>query len=89
MYRATRPMVHAIAELEVAEREFGHIDVVKERIELRLVDVAVLPHLGIHTRESLEVLTLVGVVQGLAEIEVLQIVRTGIRTGQRAGQDDS
>ncbi len=62
--------VHAVVELEVADREFGIVDVVVQRIELRLVQTMVLGELGVEALQSLEVLSLVGVIERLAEIEV-------------------
>ena len=54
-----------------------------QRIPLRLIDPAVLRHLRIEPFERVEVLTLVCVVQGLAEIEVTQLVRNGWLAGER------
>ncbi len=70
---AAGAMMHAVGELEVADRKLGLADVVVQRIELRLVDAAMLRQLRVEPLERFEVLALVGVKERLSEIEVLQI----------------
>ncbi|MDH4283353.1 MAG: hypothetical protein OEV36_11915, partial [Myxococcales bacterium] len=65
--------MHAIAELEVADVEFGVIDVNVERVEPGLVDPVVLGDLGIEPLERLEVVLLVRLVERLSEVEILQL----------------
>ena len=71
--RASCPMMHAVAEFEIAERKFRVVDVGVKRVEFRFVDVRVLPDLGIQTFQCLEVVTLVRIVQCFAEIEIFQL----------------
>ncbi len=52
--RASGAKVHAVVELEVADRELRLPDVVVERIELRLVDAAMLSKLRVEPLERLE-----------------------------------
>ena len=42
-------VVHAVVELEVADREFGVVNVIVQRIELRLVETAVQGNLGVES----------------------------------------
>jgi hypothetical protein len=65
--------VHAIVELEVAYRKFGVVDVIVKRIELGLVQNVVLGELGVEPLECIEILSLVGVIERLTEIEVLHV----------------
>nr|NIV50136.1 hypothetical protein [Gammaproteobacteria bacterium] len=65
--RPSRAMVHAVTQLEIAERETGIVDVRVKRVELGLVDRGVLLDLGVEPLERLEVQALVGVIQRLAE----------------------
>ena len=72
-------MVHAVVELEVADREFGAVDVIVQRIESGLVETVVLGELGVEPLERIEILSLVGVIERLAEIEVLNSAPTAGR----------
>ena len=63
--------MHAVAQLKVAERELGVVDVGVERIELRLVDVAILFHFPIESFQRFEELPLVGVIERLAKVQIL------------------
>jgi len=66
-------VVHAVVELEVADREVRVIDVMVEGVQLGLVDRAVLGDLDIEAFERLEVALLVGVVERLSEVEILEV----------------
>src|SRR5439155_21629247 len=66
-------VVHAVVELEVAYREFGVVDVIVQRIEFGLVKTAVQGELGVEPLECIEILSLEGMIERLAEIEVPQI----------------
>jgi hypothetical protein len=82
-----RALVHAIVELEVADREFGTVDVIVKRVESGLVEAVVLRELGVETLERIEVLSLIGVIERLAEVEVFQLGahrRTGPETEGQA-----
>jgi hypothetical protein len=74
--------VHAIVELEVANREFGVVDVIVKRIELGFVQNVVLGELGVEPLECIEILSLVGVIERLAKIEVPQVAARGRRDGK-------
>src|SRR5260370_11755990 len=74
---APRALVHAIVELKVADREFGIVDVIVKRIEFGFVQNVVLGEFGVEPLECIEILTLVCVVERLAEIEVLQVAPRG------------
>ena len=82
-------LVHAVVELEVADRKFRLLDVIVERIELRLVDAAVLGELGVEPLQRLEVVALIGVIERLSEIEVLQVGSRRRARGQQGGQRQS
>src|SRR5437762_2003203 len=68
-------VVHAVVEFEVADREFGVINVVVQRVEFGLVKTVVHGELGVEPLECIEVLPLEGMKECLAEIEVSQVLR--------------
>ena len=68
-------VVHAVIEFEVADREFGVIDVVVQRVEFGLVKTVVHAKLGVEPLDCIEILPLKGVIERLAEIEVSQFRR--------------
>ena len=68
--RAAGAVVHAVVELEVADRELGAVDVVMQRAERRLVEPVMLRELGVESHERVEELALVGREQRLAEVEI-------------------
>jgi hypothetical protein len=76
-------LVHAIVELEVADREFGVVDVIVKRIEFGFVQNVVLGELGVEPLECIEILSLVGVIERLAEMEVPHVAARG-RTGGKS-----
>ena len=82
--RAPGAMVHAIVQLEVADRELRLAQVVVQRIECRLVDRAMLPELRVEPLERFEEVPLLRVVDRLAEIEIAGLRRVvGGRTRAR------
>jgi hypothetical protein len=76
-------LVHAVVELEVADREFGVVDVKMKRVESGLVEAVVHGELGVEPLDGIEKLSLVGVIERLAEIEVPQVTARD-RTGGKA-----
>ncbi len=71
--RAACTMVHTIAKLEIAKRELGIIEMYIQTVELGLVNRHVLAHLAVQPLERLEVVSLVGLIQRLTKVEVIQI----------------
>ena len=82
-------LVHAVVELEVADRKFGVVDVIVQRIEFGLVETAIHRELGVEPLECIEKLSLVGVIERLAEIEVLQVAARRWKGGKSQGQTES
>ena len=80
-------MMHAVTEFEIAKREFRVVEMHVQAVELRLVDGNVLAHFGVEALERAEVVTLVRVIQGLAEIQVLQRVIGQSVIGQGLADD--
>jgi hypothetical protein len=72
--------MHSIVELEITDGELGLADVVMQGVKLRLVQAVVLSQLGVQSRDGIEVLALIGIVEGLAEIEIPQ-GPAGVGTG--------
>ena len=68
-------VVHAVVEFEVADREFGVIDMVMKRVEFGLVKIMVHAKLDVEPLDCIEILPLEGVIERLAEIEVSQVWR--------------
>jgi len=66
--------VHAVVELEIADREFGVVDVIVKRIECGFIQTMVLGKFGVEPLDCLEILSLVRVIERLAKKEVPQIV---------------
>jgi hypothetical protein len=75
-------LVHAVVELEVADRELGVVDVKMKRVECGLVESVVHGELGIEPLECIEILSLVSVIKRLAEIEVFQVTARGWTGGK-------
>jgi hypothetical protein len=65
--------MHAVAQLEIAQRELRVVDMVVQRVELGLVEAGMLADLGIEPLQRLEVVTLVRVIERLAEVQILQL----------------
>ena len=82
-------VVHAVVELEVADRELGAVDVKVQRIECRLVETVVLGQLGIQPLQGIEVLSLIGVIERLAEVEVPQVGTRRRTDPQSQGQSEA
>jgi hypothetical protein len=84
-------VVHAVVELKVTDREFGVVNVIVQRIEFRLVETAVQGNLGVESLERIEIPSLKGVIERLAEIEVPQVAacrRTGSKSQGQAKSDE-
>ena len=64
--------MHAVTELEVTDGKVRLPDVILKRIELRLIDAVVLSELGVETLEGIEILSLIRLIERLAEIEVME-----------------
>src|SRR5260370_40347341 len=85
---APRALVHAIVELEVADRKFGVVDGIVKRIEFGFVQNVVLRELRVEPLECIEILSLVGGIERLAEIGVPQVAardRTGSKSQGQGG----
>ena len=65
--------MHTVVELEVADGEFGVIDVIVERIEFGLVETAILRDLSVEPLDCIEELSLEGTIKRLAEKEIPQV----------------
>ena len=78
-------VVHAVVELEIADREFGVVDVKVKRIKFGLVQTVVLGKFSVKPLDCLEILSLVGVIDRLTEKEVLQLVTQGWTSGKSQG----
>ena len=72
--RTTGTMVHPVSEFEIAKRKFGVVDVIVKCVEFWLVELVVLPDLGIKPLQRAEEVPLVGVIQRLPEVQILQLV---------------
>jgi hypothetical protein len=75
--------VHPVVELKIADREFGVVDVIVKRIECRFIQTMVLGKFGVEPLDCLEILTLVRVIERLAEKEVPRVATQG-RTGGKS-----
>jgi hypothetical protein len=84
---ASCAVVHAVVELEVTDRKLGVVEVMVKRIESGLVETAVLGELGVESLKCIEKLPLVGVIERLAEVGVLQIGADD-RTGCKSRDQD-
>src|SRR6267378_7510495 len=92
LYGAPRALVHAIVELEVADLKFGVVDVIVKRIEFGFVQNVVLGEFGVEPLECVEILSLVSVIERLAEIGVPQVAardRTGSKSQGQGESDES
>jgi hypothetical protein len=82
--RAARAQMHPVVELEVADGELGLPDVVGQRVEAGLVEPVVHRELGVQALERVEEVSLVGVVERLAEVEVPELgAHAGLRRETR------
>src|SRR5262249_30864762 len=77
--RASGALVHAVVQFEVADRKLGVADVIVESIECGLVDSSMQRDLGIEPLECIEILSLVGAIERLSEIEIFQVGQVGGR----------
>src|SRR4029077_2174327 len=80
--------MHAIVELEVADREFGVVNVIVKRIEFGFVQNVVLGEFGVEPLECVEILSLVSVIERLAEIGVPQVAARDRTGGKSQGQGE-
>jgi len=78
-------LVHAIVELEVADREFGVVDVIVKRIKCGFVQSVVLGELGVEPLECIEIVSLLGMIERLAEKEVSHVAARGRMDGKSQG----
>src|SRR5258708_19942880 len=67
---APRALVHAIVELEVADRKFGVVDVIVKRIEFGFVQNAVLGEFGVEPLQCVEILSFESLIESLADLGV-------------------
>ena len=80
-------VVHAVVELEIADREFGLIDVIVKRIESWLVQTVVLCEFSVEPLDCFEILALIGVIEGFVEKEVVfMVATTGCQPASRPQQ---
>ena len=84
--RVPGAVVHPIVELEVADGELGVVQVVVERVELRLVERAMLAELGVEPLQRVEEMALPRVVQRFAEIQVVQRLVARATAGRSSDQ---
>ena len=82
---ATRALVHAVVELEVADGELGVVDVKVKRVESGLVESVIHRQLRVEPLDCIEELSLVARGQRLAEIQVFQVNGRG-RGGESQDQ---
>jgi hypothetical protein len=75
---APGPVVHPVGQFEIAHGKLGLVDMVVEGVEFGFIEPMVLRQLGVEPGDGIEPLPLKGVVQGLPEIEILQLFRSGL-----------
>ena len=68
---ASSSIVHAVVEFEIADREFGLVDVIVKRIESGFVQTVVLCQFGVEPLDCFEILALVGVIERFVEKEIV------------------
>ena len=88
--RAAGTMMHAVTQLEIAERKLRVVHVVEKGVELGLVEPVVLADFGIEPLQRLEVIALVRVIERLAEVQILQLFAmygTRCQTGNQQEPD--
>jgi hypothetical protein len=78
-------VVHAVIELEIANREFGLVDVVVKRVELGIVQTVVLCKFSIEPLDCFEILALIGVIKGFIEKEIVLLIRRGLLVASQSG----
>ena len=74
-------MMHPIGQFEIADSELGLVEVKVKRVESGFIEIMKLPQLCVEPGNRVEPVPLKGIIQGLAEIEVFQSLRSG-RTGK-------
>ena len=70
---STGPMMHAIAQLEFADRKLGVINIRVESVQFGLVDRVMLRELDVEPLQCLEMQALIRQVPSLTEIKVLHV----------------
>jgi len=63
--------VHPVAQLEIPDTELRLVDVVMERVQARFIEPAVLPQFGVEPGDGLKPVPLKGVIERLAEVDIL------------------
>src|SRR5262249_49036092 len=82
---APSSVVHAVVELEIADRKFGLVDVVVKTMELRLVKMVVLCECSVEPLDCFEILALVGVIERFVEKEVVLLVPSQLLLPSQGG----
>ena len=72
---APSTLVHAVVEFEIADREFGVVDVIVKRIESGLIETVIHAEFGIEPLDCIEILALVGVIERFTEKQVLHVLQ--------------
>src|SRR5437867_2696434 len=75
---APSTVVHAVVEFEIADREFGFVNVIVKRIESGLVQTVVLSEFCVEPLDCFEILALVGVKERFVEKEVVLLAPGGV-----------
>ena len=78
-------MMHPVPQFEITERKFGVIYMRIQRVEFRFVNLVMLPDFAVETFERLEEMPLMGVVEGLAKMQIVQLAAAA-RTRCQAGE---
>ena len=79
LYGSTRAMMHSVSELEVAKGKFRVVDMYIQSVQLRLIDLVVLPYLSVQALQRFEVLALVCVVKRLTKVEIAKLFTLRLR----------
>jgi hypothetical protein len=69
--RTSGTMMHPVTEFEIAERKLSVIDMVIKCVEFRLVELIVLPDLGIKSFQCFEEVPLVRIIQRFTKVQIL------------------
>src|SRR5439155_17746013 len=85
----TGAVVHAVVELEIADGEFGVVDVIVQRIESGLVETVVHSELSVEPLDCIEEPSLQGLIERLAEIEIPQVAAHRWTDGKYQGKTES
>ena len=77
--RTPCPLVHAVSQLEIPDGEFRQADMGVEGIQLRLVKPVMLGKFAVQPGDRVEPLFLESVIEGFAEVQVAQVLRSAGR----------